>query len=60
MIHKRTLAGLEIDIFTHIYVEEIYNMVKDFNIHRCMLEFDTLLLGLLVQENKYQIKSTYL
>ena len=45
----QTLVGLNIDLFTHIYVEIIYNMVKDFNMHRCALDFDSLFLSLLVK-----------
>ena len=32
-IHKQTLAGLDIELFAHISVDIIYNMVKDLNIH---------------------------
>ena len=49
MIQKKTLAGIYIDLFTHIYVERIYSLVKGFNIHMCRLDFDTLFLGLLVK-----------
>ena len=52
MIHGETLVGLDIDLFTHISVDRIYNMVKYLNTHRCMLEFDTLFLSLVVKENK--------
>ena len=29
MSHKQTIAGLDIEIFTNISVERIYNIVKD-------------------------------
>ena len=46
----KTLAGLDIDLFSHIYVEIIEKMVKDFNTHRCALEFGSLLLSILVKK----------
>ena len=49
MACKQTFAGLDIDLFTHISVERIYNMVKYFNTHRSMLDFDTLFIILLVK-----------
>ena len=49
MSYRETLVGLDIDIFTHIFVGIIYNIVKDFNMHRCVLEFDSFLLSLLVK-----------
>ena len=42
--------GLGIDLFAHIYVERIYNMVKDFKTHRFALDFDSILLGLISKE----------
>ena len=51
MIHKQTITGLYIDLLTQNSVDIIYNMVKDFNTHGCMIEFDTLLLSLLLKEN---------
>ena len=49
MIHKKTLVGLEIDLFTHISVEIIHNIVKDFNTHRCALDFDSLFIVILAK-----------
>ena len=49
MTHKQTLTSLDIDLLTHIYVERIENMVKDFKTYRCMLGFDSLFLELLVK-----------
>ena len=46
-MYRQNLAGLDIDIFTDIYVERIYNMVKDFKTHMFALEFDILFLGLI-------------
>ena len=60
MIHSTTIAGLDIDLFTHIYVEIIYNMVKYFKKHIYALDFDSLFLRILVKENKIEIKTTYL
>ena len=48
-IHKKTLVVLDIDLLNHIYVERIYNMVKDLNNHRCMLDFDSLFLNLILK-----------
>ena len=45
----QTISGLEIDSFTYIYVESIYNMVNYFNMHMCALDFDSLFLRLLVK-----------
>ena len=39
--------SLDIDLLTHIYVERIYNTIKDFKTHRFALDFDSLFLGLL-------------
>ena len=47
--HKKTLAGHDIDLFTHISVNIIYNMVKDLNMHMCILDFDYVFLSLLVK-----------
>ena len=52
MIHKQTIAGLGIDLFTNISGERIEKMVKDIKTHRCMLDADSRLLSLLVKENK--------
>ena len=59
MIHKQTTVGLEVDLFTHISVEIIYNIVNDFNTHRCMLDFDTLLISLLLLKNNEIISRSY-
>ena len=45
--HRKILAGLDIDLFIHIYVERIYNVVKYFKTHRCALEFVSLFLAFL-------------
>ena len=52
MINKKNLAGIDIDLFTHISVEIIYNIVKYFNTHMCVLDFDTLFLSLIVKLKK--------
>ena len=52
MSHRKTLAGLDIDLFTHIYVERIYNMVRYFDTHRCALDFDSLFLGFIAKEKE--------
>ena len=52
MSYRKTLTILDIDLFTHIFVEMIYNMVRYFNMHRCALDFDSLFLGLIEKENK--------
>ena len=52
MSHGQTLSDLDIDFFTHISVEIIYNMVKYSKTHRFALDFDRLFLRLLVKENK--------
>ena len=52
MSNMKTISGLDIDLFTHIFVEMIYNMVRYFNMHRCALDFDSLFLGLIEKENK--------
>ena len=49
MINRKTYAGLEIYLFTHIFVDRIYNMIKDFNTHKCVLDFDICLLGILAK-----------
>ena len=59
MIHRQDVAGLETDLFTYIYFERIYDMVKDFNIHRCALDFDILFLGLL-SKGKIKLNKNYL
>ena len=41
------MVGLEIDLFTHIYVEIIYNIVKDFNTHMCLIDFDSLFIAII-------------
>ena len=50
MSHKQALAGLNIDLFTNIYVQINENMVNDFKSHRCALEFDSLFLGIIVKD----------
>ena len=52
MSHRQTLAGLNIDLFTHIYVERIYNTVKNFKVHGCKLDFDSLFIRIIVKEEK--------
>ena len=52
MIHKQTIAGLGIDLFTHICVKIIYIMVKYFNTCRCMLGFGALFFSLPVKEKR--------
>ena len=49
MSYRKTLVGLYIDIFTYISVDRIYDIVKDFNMHRHALDFDSFLLSLLVK-----------
>ena len=48
MSHRKTFIGLDIDLITHISVDVIYNMVKDFKTHKCALDFDSLFLNLIV------------
>ena len=43
--------GLDIDLFTHIYVEVLNNTGKDFKTHRCAIEFDSPSLGLHEKES---------
>ena len=50
--HGQTLAVLDIDLFTHIYVKRTYNMVKYFKTHRCALDFNSIFISLIVKENK--------
>ena len=52
MIHKQTLVGVDIDIFTNIYVNRVEKMVKDFKSHIFVLDFDRIFLRLIVKENK--------
>ena len=52
MIHKKTLADLDIELFNYISADIIYNIVKYFNTHRFMLDFYDLLLSVLVKETK--------
>ena len=47
MRHRKTIAGLDIDLFDHISVGRVYNTVKDFKMHSCGLDFDSLFIGLL-------------
>ena len=47
MIHKKTPAGLGIDLFTHISIEIIYNMVKYFKTQTCELDFDIIFIDIL-------------
>ena len=55
--HKETLPGLDIDLFTNIYVGRIEKMVMDFKMNRCVLGFDIHFLGLLGKKNN---KITYM
>ena len=50
MSHRQTLAGLDIELFDHIYVDIIDNMVRSFKSHRCALGFDSLFLGHIAKE----------
>ena len=50
MIHKKTLAGLDIDIFANIYVETIYKIVKNLKLHRCAPDFDILFIRPIVKK----------
>ena len=52
IIHRKPIAGLDIDHFTKISVEIFYNMVKDLKMQRCDLDFDRILLRIIVKENK--------
>ena len=52
MSHRKNIAGLDIDLFTNISVERIYNMVKYFKRQRCVLECDSLFISLILRENK--------
>ena len=56
MSKRQNIVGLDIDLFTHIYVERIYNIVKDFKTHMCVLDFDILFLKLLANEKNNEIK----
>ena len=47
MSHKQTLSDLEIDLFTHIYVDRIKNTVNEFNMHMYALDFNRPLLAFL-------------
>ena len=58
--HKKTLAGLDIELFTNIYFQIIKKMVKDIKTHRCALEFDSLFLRSPVKEKKHWNKTTNL
>ena len=50
MIHKKSLSGLDIDLFNNISVGIFEKMVKDFKLHRCALDFDSLSLCLIVKD----------
>ena len=52
MIHRKTLAVIDIDFFTNIPFEIIYNMVEYFKTHMCALDFGSLFLIPFVKENK--------
>ena len=52
LIHKKTLVGLEIDLFPNIYFDIINNMVNYFKTYRCVLDFGGLRIGLILKENK--------
>ena len=60
MSHKQTIEGIGIDLFTNIYVGIMENMVNNFNMYRFALDFDSLLLILLVKRNKKKYKNVYL
>ena len=49
MIQNQILSGLDIDLFTHMSVAIIDNIVKEFRMHRCALDFDGLFLSILVK-----------
>ena len=44
---RKALERIDINLFTHISVEIICNMVKDFKTHRCALGFYGLFVGLI-------------
>ena len=48
LINKQTLVGLGIDLLTDNSVEIIEKIVKDFKVHRCLLDYDSLFVRLLV------------
>ena len=52
MRQKKTLEGPYIDLFIRTSVDNIYNIVKDFNTHRFSLDFDRLFLFIIVHENR--------
>ena len=52
MTHKQTIMVLYIELFIDISVEIIYKMVKYLRMHMCALDFGSILLSLLVKENK--------
>ena len=54
--YRQTLVSLDINLFTHIYVERIYNTIKDFKTHRCALDFRGLFFGILAKEKIMKLK----
>ena len=59
MSQNQILSGLEIDLFTHISVAKIDNIVKEFRMHRCALDFDGLFLSILVKIEKLNYYTIY-
>ena len=49
LTQKETSVGLYIELFTNIYAEKIENMVNDFKMNRCVLDFDSRFIGFLVK-----------
>ena len=49
MIHNKNLAGLDIDLLTNIYVERNEKIIKDFNTHIFVLDFDSHFLSFIVK-----------
>ena len=49
MSHKQILVVLDIYLLTNISVERIDDIVKDFKLHRCALDFDSLFLDIIVK-----------
>ena len=47
MSKRQNIVVLDIDLFDHISVGRVYNTVKDFKMHSCGLDFDSLFIGLL-------------
>ena len=52
LIHKKTLVGLEIDLFPNISFDIINNMVNYFKTYRCVLDFGGLRIGLILKRKQ--------